>query len=115
MNCKPSSRADAAFTLAEVLAAMLFLAIVIPVAVTGLRIASRAGEVGARKAVATRVASRVLNEAIVTGQTQKSTLSGTVREGVLDFRWSLTVEPSGLDTLRLATVEVTYPAQGQDY
>ena len=125
MNCRPSNRdsaanfprrlcARSAFTLAEVLAAMLFMAIVIPVAVAGLRIASRAGENGARKAVATRVAERVLNEAVVTGQTQKSAQSGVVREGNLDFRWTLTIEPSGLDTLRLATVQVTFPLQNQD-
>lgn len=108
-------RAQAGFTLAEVLAAMLFMAIVIPVAVAGLRIASLAGEVGARKAVAIRIAGRVLNETIVTGQTQKSVQNGIVREGVLDFRWTLNIETSGLDTLRLATVQVTFPAQGQDY
>lgn len=121
MNCRtpsPSSaarRARAGFTLAEVLAAMLFLAIVIPVAVGGLRIASLAGEVGTRKAVACRIAERVLNEAVVTGQLQKSFQSGTIREGVLDYRWTLNIEPSGLDTLRAATVEVTFPAQGRDY
>jgi len=121
MNCKASNptsaarRARAGFTLAEVLAAMLFLAIVIPVAVAGLRIASLAGEVGARKAVACRIAERVLNEALVTGQFQKSFQSGTIREHVLDYHWTLNVESSGLDTLRLATVEVTFPAQGKEY
>jgi len=108
-------RAESGFTLAEVLAAMLFMAIVIPVAVAGLRIASLAGEVGSRKAVACRVADRVLNEALVTGQLQKSSQSGSVREGVIDYEWTLSVEPSGLDTLSLATVEVNFPAQGKTY
>ena len=121
MNCRTTSpspaarRAQAGFTLAEVLAAMLFMAIVIPVAVAGLRIASLAGEVGSRKAVACRIAERVLNEAVVTGQLQKSFQSGTIREGVLDYRWTLNIEPSGLDTLRVATAQVTFPAQGKDY
>jgi len=108
-------RARAGFTLAEVLAAMLFMAIVLPVAVAGLRIASLAGEVGSRKAVACRIADRVLNEAVVTGQLNKGSQSGTIHEGVLDYRWTMTIEPSGLDTLRAATVEVTFPAQGRDY
>jgi len=121
MSCKTTSRSSAArraqagFTLAEVLAAMLFMAIVIPVAVAGLRIASLAGVVGARKAVACRIAERVLNEAVVTGQVQKSYQSGTVREGILDYRWTLNIEPSSLDTLRVATVTVIFPAQGKDY
>ena len=46
----------AAFTLTEVLAALLFLAIVIPTAVEALHVASLAGEVAARKGAATRVA-----------------------------------------------------------
>ena len=48
-------RRHAGFTLVEVLAALLFMAIVIPVAVEGLRIASLAGQVAQRKSVAARV------------------------------------------------------------
>ena len=126
MNCKPFNRASgtgetrvplrqAGFTLAEVLAAMLFMAIVIPVAVGALRIASLAGEVATRKAVAARIADRVLNEMIVTGQAQKNAQSGKVQEGPIEYTWTMNIESSGLDTLRLATVEVTFPAQGKDY
>ena len=117
MNCVTNNQrcAKSGFTLAEVLAAMLFMAIVIPVAVAGLRVASLAGEVSTRKAVACRVADRVLNEALVTGQLQKSSQSGSIREGEIDYEWSITMQPSGLDTLSLATVEVTYPARGQNY
>jgi prepilin-type N-terminal cleavage/methylation domain-containing protein len=121
MHCKTrnplraNNRRQAGFTLAEVLAAMLLMAIVIPVAVSGLRIASLAGEVGSRKAVACRVADRVLNEALITGQLVKSSQSGTVREGVIDYNWRISVEPSGLETLSIATAEVTFQAQGRDY
>lgn len=94
---------------------MLFMAIVIPVAVGGLRIASLAGQVGVRKAVAGRIADRMLNEMIVTGQTQKSAQSGTVAEGPTEYRWTMNLVSSGLDTMRLATVQVTFPAQGKDY
>ena len=58
--------ASAGFTLAEVLAALMFLAIVIPTAVEVLHIASLAGEVAARKSEAARMADRVLSESIVT-------------------------------------------------
>src|SRR5882762_4963509 len=57
----PHHRRCAGFTLAEVLAALLFMAIVIPVAVQGLHIASRAGSVSERKAVGARIAERKLN------------------------------------------------------
>src|SRR6266567_846947 len=57
---------QAAFTLAEVLAALLFMAIVIPVALEGMHVASRAGSVAVRKREAARVAERILNESLVT-------------------------------------------------
>src|ERR1051325_2433688 len=73
---KTRARNARGFTLAEVLAALAFMAIVIPVAVQGLRVASLAGQVGQRKAVAGRIAERVLNELSVTGQLQGSGTSG---------------------------------------
>src|SRR5882724_9317251 len=86
---RSSKRGASAFTLAEVLAALLFMAIVIPVAVQGLRVASLAGEVAERKGQAARVAERILNENIVTTNWNKSVQSGTITEGVRQFNWTL--------------------------
>jgi type II secretory pathway pseudopilin PulG len=122
MKFKPANRSRAAertragFTLAEVLAALLFMAIVIPVAVQGLRIASRAGSVAERKAVGARLAESKLNELIVTGQWQSTAQKGTIREGLREYSWQLQSEPWSEDsTMRLLTVHVTVPVQGQDY
>jgi hypothetical protein len=98
-----------------VLAALMFMAIVIPVAVQGLRIASLAGEVGERKVVAARIADRVLNELVATGQWQRSTQNGTAREGRQECRWTMRLEPWNQGALRLMTVQVFFPAQGQEY
>jgi type II secretory pathway pseudopilin PulG len=108
---------SAGFTLAEVLVALLFLAIVIPVAVEALTIASRAGEVAARKSEAARVADRVLSESIVTTN-WISGQSGTITEGTLDFRWTLSHQTWPQDPLaqmELLTAEVKFSAQGKDY
>jgi general secretion pathway protein I len=104
-----------AFTLAEVLAALAFMAIVIPVAVEGLRIANRAGLVAQRKDVASRIADRVLNETLVTGQAKSGSRSGVVQEGFQEYRWSVRAEPWPEDAMRVVTVEVIFPVQGQDY
>jgi hypothetical protein len=106
---------SSAFTLAEVLAALLFLAIVIPTAVEALHVASLAGEVAARKSEAARVADRVLNESLVTTNWTGGMQSGTVTEGILDFRWKLTSQNWPQDSMELLTVDVTYSAQGRDY
>jgi len=104
-----------AFTLAEVLAALAFMAIVIPVAVEGLRVANAAAQSGQRKAVAARIADRVLNEWIVTHRTQTPAQSGTVEDGALQFRWVLRTQPWTQDTMRLITVQVFYSVQGQEF
>ena len=75
-----TKRGAAAFTLAEVLAAMLFLALVIPAAVEALHVAGLAGEVAARKSAAARVADRVLNESLVLTNWTGGTHSGTIDE-----------------------------------
>jgi|ERR1051326_2596457 hypothetical protein len=110
-----AKRARAAFTLAEVLAALAFMAIVIPVAVQGLRIAHLAGEVAQRKAVAARIAERVLNEWTINSQMHGGSQSGTVQEGVLQFRWSIRSQAWSEDTMNVVTVQVTFPVQGRDY
>lgn len=111
-----AKRAHAGFTLAEVLAALLFMAIVIPVAVQGLRIASRAGSVSERKAVGARLAERKLNELLVTGQWESAAQRGTVQEGLQSYTWQLQSEPWSEDgTMRLLTLHVSVPVQGQDY
>ena len=93
----------------------MFMAIVIPVAVQGLRIASLAGEVGQRKVVAARIADRVLNELVTTGQWQRSTQNGTAQEGLREYRWTVRLEPWNQGALRVMTVQVFFPVQGQEY
>lgn len=109
------NRARAGFTLAEVLAALLFMAIVIPVAVEALRVAGQAGTVAARKAAAARVADRLLNELVVSGQWQRASQSGTWIEGLHEYTWTLEEEPWEWGPLRLLTVRVSYPVRGIEH
>jgi type II secretory pathway pseudopilin PulG len=112
-------RTGAGFTLAEVLAALVFMAILIPVALQGLSLASRAGEVAARKSEAGLVADKVLNESIITTNWNNAVQNGTVRQGSREFRWSLRNDAwnqdPGQTAMRLLTVEVKFSAQGKDY
>jgi hypothetical protein len=101
------------------LAALLFMAIVIPAALEGLHIASLAGAVAARKGEAARIAQRVLAESLVTTNWNQSGQTGTLTEGQRQFRWTLrsdpwTQDPNQSVILRLS-VEVFYTAQNRDY
>ena len=106
-----SPYAKTAFTLVEVLAAMMLMAIVIPVAIEALHVASNAGAVAARKAEAARVAEQVLNESIVTANWSQSNQSGTVLANGQQFTWTLRNERWPTDVMQLLTAEVTFVAQ----
>ena len=112
-------RHTAAFTMAEVLAALLFMAIVIPAAVEGLHIASLAGTVAERKGEAARVAERVLAESLVTTNWDQSVQTGSLTEGARQFRWTLHNDPWNQDpnqnVMRQLSVEVIFTAQNRDY
>ena len=107
------------FTLAEVLAALLFMAIVVPVAMEGLHIASLAGAVAQRKGQAARIAEQVLNESLVTTNWSQSLQSGTTLEGQREFRWTLRSDPWTQDpaqnVMRQLSVEVLFTAQNRQY
>lgn len=104
-----------AFTLAEVLAALAFLAILIPVVVECMNIASRANEVAQRKSHAARVAENVLNESVVTTNWVQSSQSGTVEDGQEQYKWTMENAPWTQDPIRLLTVDVKYSVQGKEY
>ena len=112
-------RHQPAFTLAEVLAALLFMAIVIPAAVEGLHIASLAGTVATRKGEAARVAQRLLTESLVTTNWNQAVQSGTLTEGQRQFRWTLHNDPWNQDpnqnVIRQLSVDVVFAAQNRDY
>lgn len=118
--CEARARARSrAFTLAEVLAALVFMAIVIPVVTHGLSIASRAGTSASRRYQAALVAERVLNESVITTNWTGSRVGGVIRQGTVDYRWQLQTElwnqDPNLSTVRLLSVEVSYPIQGASH
>jgi type II secretory pathway pseudopilin PulG len=111
-------RAVSAFTLAEVLAAMLFMAIVIPIAVQGIRLASLAGEVSEHKLIAARIGNKVLNELKVMGQLQNSARSGAVQNNGVEYDWSVRSSiwtEDATSPMTLVTLTVAYTAQGKKY
>src|SRR5260370_562 len=103
------------FTRAEVLAALLFMASVVAVAMEGLHIASRAGAVAQRKGEAARIAQRVLTENLVSTNWNQSVQSGSTTEGQREFPWTLHSDPWTQDPaqnlLPQPSVDLTFPAQ----
>jgi type II secretory pathway pseudopilin PulG len=104
------------FTLMECLVALTFLAIVIPVVVEALHVASGAGSIAARKSAAARVAQRVLDESIVMTNWNGGQQSGTVNEGPDQFSWTLDSQSwQQQSAMKLVTAQVTFNTQGRAY
>jgi hypothetical protein len=119
MKFGTATNSNQAFTLAEVLAALLFMAIVVPVAMQGLHIASLAGSVAQRKSQAARIGQRVLNESLILTNWNQSIQTGSTTEGQREFRWTLRTDPWTQDPahnlIRQLSVEVNFTAQNRDY
>ena len=115
MTSRANKHLRRGFTMAEVLAALLLMAIIVPVALQGVQIASRAGILGQRKAAAMRVAERVLNELIATDGLTQSTGSGTAAEGDQTYAWTMQTETWPEDAMNVVTVRVVFNVQGNDY
>jgi Tfp pilus assembly protein PilV len=109
-------RQQGGFTLAETLAALVFMAIVIPAAVEALHVASLAGEVAARKGEAAWIAERVLNNSLVMTNWTSGSQSGTAEEGMDEFHWTLNSQnwPQN-NNMELLTAQVAFSAQGREY
>jgi prepilin-type N-terminal cleavage/methylation domain-containing protein len=106
------------FTLIEVLAAMLMMAIIIPVALEGMSVVSRTAVLGQHKAAAMRVAERVLNEqlaVVIQGQTIPSSGSGTEVDGDTSYPWTMQTENWPQDAMTEMTVHITFVVQGHSY
>ncbi|MBZ0258791.1 hypothetical protein K8I31_22195 [bacterium] len=109
-----SRRGRRGFTFPEVLAAMVFTAIVIPTALQGIAIANRAAVYSQRQAIAIRLAEQVLNETIINQTWQTGRNEGTFDEHYPNFHWKLVTENWQEDNMTVLTVAVYFPLQGQE-
>lgn len=104
------------FTFAELLAAMLFVAIVVPTVVQGMTLANRSGIIAERKRIAVELADNLLNEWIVTEEWREGQRSGDFGESWPEYRWILVDNNWEEDSaMRVLSVEVFYKAQGKEY
>lgn len=106
---------EAGFTLAEVLAAMMIMAIVLPLLVEGAALANRVGTVAQRERRAAMLAESKLNECAVTEVWRDGDSSGDFAPGNPDYTWRLTTNAWDEDTMRMLRIEVSFMVQGEEY
>ena len=101
------------FTMAEVLAAMLFLSILIPVVVEGLSLAGRGGTTASREAMALQLADNQLTELVADGSWVGGNPEGDFGDDWPGYQWSLDQGPSAVSDLVELTLHVDYAVQGR--
>jgi general secretion pathway protein I len=103
----------AGFTLIEVLAALVILGIVLPVAMRGVSLSLAAASNAKHMNEAAQLADQKLGEMVVTGQWQQSGGGGDFSPDHPDYHWTVQSEQRdyGLNEVR---VRVTWQQRGQE-
>lgn len=102
------------FTFIEVLAALLFLGILIPVVVSALTFSSRISVVAERSAIAAQLAENQLNELMLTGSASAASTSGDFGAAWPGYRWELDSADWQADDMTELTMSVFFPVQGSE-
>jgi len=103
-----------AFTLVEVLATLLLLAITLPVAMKGISLAAAAASVARQRTEAASLAQGKMDELLATGDWQVGRQSGDFSPEWPDYGWRADVSEWDGSALQLLTVEVRWTAQGHE-
>lgn len=110
----PSPRRVNAFTLVEVLAALTLAAIILPVAMRGISLATTAAGDARRRLEAAALAESKLTDLLVTGEWQTADLSGDCGPDWPGYTWKAEVgDWGGEAALRQITVRVDWIARSR--
>jgi general secretion pathway protein I len=108
-------RARRGFTLPEVLATLLLLAIVIPSIMKGISLSTAAAGTARQRSEATALAESKLNELVTTGQWQSGGLSGDFGQDWPEYRWEAAAANWEQPSVRQLQVRVLWFARGRNY
>ncbi len=113
MRCAiPTRRARRGFTLIEVLAALILVALVLPAAMQGVSLATQASADAHRRDRAASLAYDKLSDLIATGGWSSASTEGDFGEDYPAYRWALTVEDWEGFTTRRVTIRVLWESRG---
>lgn len=107
-------RREDGFTFAEVLAAMVFLAILVPALVEGITIANRASVMAERSSIASELAENKLSELKLDDAWTTATNRGDFGQDFTGYRWEMSQETWEMDNMTKLTVTVYFTVQGRE-
>jgi general secretion pathway protein I len=107
------------FTLIEVLATLMLMAIVLPVLMQGATLSSRLADDARRRTEAAGLAESKLAEIVATNEWQQTNLSGDFGTDWPGYRWTATVQPWPEDTtnagIQEIDLQVFWSERGREY
>ena len=109
-----TARRQGGFTLMEVLAAIAFLVIVLPVAMHGISLAVAAADVAKYKAEGAVLAQSKLNELQATREWQSGNQGGDFGEDHPEFRWTAELLAWNATPVQQLDVHVFWRSGGQE-
>ena len=101
------------FTLIEVLAAIVLVAIVLPVVMRGISLATSAAGISRQRTEAASLGSMKLHELVATGQWQNGSTSGDFAGEYPDYQWSAQIADWTDPDLEQLDVKVMWTARGR--
>ncbi len=102
------------FTLVEVLATLALMAIILPVAMHGISLATAAASTARRQMEAACIAESKLAELLAGGDWQGTELSGDFDGKPAGYQWSAQVDDWEEDVLRQVRVSVSWTSRGAE-
>lgn len=114
MNARFSRLRAAGFTFVEILAAMVFLAILVPAVVEGITLASRVSEIAERSAIASELAQNKLNEFSLNGVWATADSRGDFADDWPGYRWEFNQSTWEMDSMTQLDLTVFFTVQGQE-
>jgi general secretion pathway protein I len=112
MECS-AGRRRRGFTLVEVLAALVLVALILPAAMRGITTAVSLAALSRQRMEATVLAETVMDEIVATGMWQDSDMSGDFGQDHPGFKWSAQVQDWQDVTLQQLDVDVTWQSAGR--
>ncbi|MDD5351136.1 MAG: type II secretion system protein [Chthoniobacteraceae bacterium] len=104
----------AAFTFVEILAALIFLAILLPAVFEGITYANRASVIAERQAVAVELAQNKLAELTLDNTWTSADPSGDFGPDWPGYRWESTQTTWDRDSMTVLAVQTYFPVQGRE-
>lgn len=108
-----AARLRGGFTLVEVLVTLMFVGVVVPVALKGISLATRAASDTERRRQAVELADNLLSELSASDLSRFTAQSGDFSPDYPEYRWAASVIDRGEGTVKELSVEVKWPFRGE--